>query len=250
MKLKGLLKNENETLDTFYRGKILVLQKKKGYRFSVDAPLLADFVRTDASEELIELGAGNGIVSLLVSIKPFKHITAVEIQHSLADLARRNVKLNSLEEKIAVVEDDFRSFEPGKKFDVVFSNPPYIKKKTGQLSPSFEISLAKHELKCTLSDLLGKTAQLLKREGRAYFIYPFKRRDDFMEEMKKAGLRLRRIREVFSRKNEPPRWFLAEGGFFGPKTELLPPFFLYNENGVYSEEAQKIFSGRGFDGQE
>jgi tRNA1(Val) A37 N6-methylase TrmN6 len=97
MKQRSQLKGEDETLDSFYRGSILVLQKKEGYRFSVDAPLLADFVKTKRSDEILELGAGNGIISLLLSIKPFKHITAVEIQGSLADMARRNVKLNNLE---------------------------------------------------------------------------------------------------------------------------------------------------------
>lgn len=244
------LKSEDETLDTFYRGRILVLQKKEGYRFSVDAPLLADFIQTSAREELLELGSGNGIVSLLVSIKPFKHITAVEIQSSLAELARKNVRLNSLEEKITIVEGDFCRFESRKKFDVVFSNPPYIKRKTGQLSPSLERSVAKHELACTLADVVEKTGELLKKEGRSYFIYPEKRRDEFLEEMRKAGLKLRRIRQVFSHKNEPPRWFLAECGFFPGKPELLPPFFLYNEEGVYSKQAQKIFSGRILDEQE
>jgi len=118
MKLTSQLKAEDETLDTFYSGRILVLQKKKGYRFSVDAPLLADFIRTKISDELLELGSGNGIISLLLSMKPFKTITAVEIQESLADLARRNVKLNSLEEKIRVVEKDLRTFRLQKKYDI------------------------------------------------------------------------------------------------------------------------------------
>jgi len=112
MKLKRNVKGKDETLDTFYSGRILVLQKKEGYRFSVDAPLLADFIRTRGSDELLELGAGNGIISLLLSIKPFRHITAVEIQAPLADLARRNVKLNNLEEKISGCnEKDPRAFK-------------------------------------------------------------------------------------------------------------------------------------------
>ena len=121
MKLRSQLKGENETLDSFYRGRILVLQKKEGYRFSVDAPLLADFIQTKRSDEILELGAGNGIISLLLSIKPFRHITAVEIQEALADIARRNVKLNNLERKISIIRDDLRQYYPGKKFDVIFN---------------------------------------------------------------------------------------------------------------------------------
>ena len=126
MKMSNPLKGEDESLDAFYLGRISVLQKKKGYRFSVDAPLLADFIQTRHSDEILELGPGNGIVSLLLSIKPFKHITAVEIQESLTDLARRNIKLNNLEERISVVREDLCCYRPGKKFDVIFSNPPYI----------------------------------------------------------------------------------------------------------------------------
>lgn len=238
------MKREDETLDTFYNGRILVLQKKKGYRFSVDAPLLADFIQTCSTDELLELGAGNGIISLLLSIKPLTHITAVEIQKSLADLARRNVKLNNLEEKITVEEEDLRTFVPEKKFDAVFSNPPYIRKYVGFLSLSKEKSVAKHELECTLGDIMKKTGELLKEEGRAYFIYLEKRREDFLEEMERCGLRARRFRSVLPRKDEPPHFFLVECGFFSGKPEVLTPFILYNEAGVYSEEAQDVFSGR------
>ena len=114
MRLDKKMKEEDETLDSFYLGRILVLQKKRRYRFSVDAPLLADFIKTKASEELLELGTGNGIVSLLLSIKPFQHITAVEIQESLADLARRNVFLNNLEGKITIIQEDLRNFRSEK----------------------------------------------------------------------------------------------------------------------------------------
>ena len=136
------MKGEDETLDSFYRGSILVLQKREGYRFSVDAPLLADFIQTKRSDEILELGAGNGIISLLLSIKPFKHIAAVEIQEALADIARRNVILNNLERKISIIREDLRQYHPGKKFDVIFSNPPYIKKGEGHLSSSLEKSIA------------------------------------------------------------------------------------------------------------
>lgn len=250
MELTNKLKGEDETLDAFYSGRILVLQKKKGYRFSVDAPLLADFIRPQPLDELLELGTGNGIISLLLSIKPFKHITAVEIQESLADLARRNVKLNRLEKKITVREEDLRTFQPEKRFDIIFSNPPYIKKEGGHLSPSLEKSVAKHELECTLNDILVKTTELLKKEGRAYFIYPAKRKRDFEEVIDKNRLCIKTFRSVSSRQNEPPTLFLLECGFSSGKSAVLPPFILYNEKGEYTEEAKEIFSGRAFsDGQ-
>jgi len=244
MKLTSQLKAEDETLDTFYSGRILVLQKKKGYRFSVDAPLLADFIRTKISDELLELGSGNGIISLLLSMKPFKTITAVEIQESLADLARRNVKLNSLEEKIRVVEKDLRTFRLQKKYDIIFSNPPYIKKETGHLSLSEEKSIAKHELKCNINDIMKKTQELLKEDGSAYFIYPSNRKDDFTRVLKEYGLQFLTLRFIFPRKETPPNLFLVEVGFSTRKLKLLSPFILYDEKGEYTPEANRVFQGR------
>jgi len=139
IKISQVMENKDETLDTFYLGRIFLLQKKNGYRFSVNAPLLADFIKTKTSEELLELGCGNGVISLLLSIKSFKQITALEIQKSLAELARRNVILNKLEDKITVIQIDLRRFNSRKKFDVIFSNPPYIKRKKGQLSPVLSV---------------------------------------------------------------------------------------------------------------
>jgi len=133
---------DGETLDAFYHGRIRVRQGKKGYRFSVDAPLLADFVRTREEDEGLEIGTGSGIIALLLSVKPFRRITALEIQAGLADLARRNVELNGLGGRIEVVEADLRTFEPGRTFDLIFSNPPYIRKATGFLGASAEKSAA------------------------------------------------------------------------------------------------------------
>ncbi|MEK6851454.1 MAG: hypothetical protein AABY30_02825, partial [Candidatus Thermoplasmatota archaeon] len=97
------LRRDGETLDAFYHGRVRVLQKKKGYRFSVDAPLLAAFIRTRADDEALELGTGSGVISLLLSVKPFRRIVALEIQEGLADLARRNVELNGLGDRVEVV---------------------------------------------------------------------------------------------------------------------------------------------------
>lgn len=244
MRAVNLLKAEVETLDSFYEGRILVLQKRKGYRFSVDSPLLADAIQTKSSDELLELGAGCGIVSLLLSIKPFRHIVALEIQESLVDLARRNVKLNSLESRITVIQEDLRAYQPGKKFDVIFSNPPYIKKLGGQLSPSLEKSIAKHELKCDIFDIMAKTRELLKNEGRAYFIYPTKRKEDFLKAVEKNMLRIKSLRFVQPRRSAAANLFLVECDFKAAQTLGLPPLILYNEMGDYTPETKKIFSGR------
>lgn len=238
------MKAEDETLDAFYHGRIQVLQKCRGYRFALDAPLLADFIQTTEDDELLELGTGNGIISLLLSIKPFRHITAVEVQASLADLARRNVKLNHLEKRMTVIEQDLLQFRPEKKYDVVFSNPPYHKRSEGHLSPSKEKSIAKHELKCTIFDIMQKTSVLLKKRGRAYFIFPARRKDDFAEAVKMSGLKMKSERLVNAHSKDRPNLFLVECDFLSQSLKQQHDLVLYDEEGKYSQEAQEIFSGR------
>lgn len=244
MKLSSLLKSEDETLDSFYTGRILILQKKKGYRFSVDAPLLADFIQTKVGDEILELGTGTGIIPLLLSIKPFKHLTAVEIQESLADLARRNVRINYLEKKITVIHEDLRRFQSGKKFDVIFSNPPYIRKGEGHLSSSEERSIAKHELKCDIFDIMERTGELLAKKGRAYFVFQAKRKKEWLRAAERNGLRMESIRFVHPRKESPPNLFLASCNFSSERETILSPFILYDEEGNYTPEANEMFRGR------
>jgi tRNA1Val (adenine37-N6)-methyltransferase len=247
----------DETLGTFYHGRIRVLQKKKGYRFSVDAPLLADFIRTRADDEALDLGTGSGIISLLLSVKPFKRITALEIQPGLADLARRNVELNRLQGRIEVVEGDLRTYEPGRKFDLIFSNPPYIRSATGFLSRSAEKSAAKHELHGGIGEILQKTAEWLSPEGRACFVYPEKRRADLARAANARDFRILRFRHVLPRQDEPPNLFLVELGLAAGEPgrlgrepagehvepEIMTPLVLYGPDGKYTADAEAVFSG-------
>ncbi len=246
MKKNHPLKGKDETQDTFYHGRILVCQKKGGYRFAVDAPLLADFIQTKNTDRCLELGTGSGVISLLLSIKPFLHITAVEIQGSLAELARRNVQLNRLEKSISVVHADFLDFSPPRKFDVVFSNPPYIKAQAGRLSSTPEKSVAKHEIKCDILGVMQKTAELLKKNGRAYFIFTAKRRSEFVRAVEKVGLCVKTKRLVYPRKGVQPNFLLSQC-VFSPaeaETRILSPLFLFDEKREYTPEAKEIFSGR------
>lgn len=234
----------DESLNTFYRGRILVLQRKNGFRFSVDAPLLADFIRTREGDELMEIGTGCGIISLLLSVKPFKHIIALEVQPPLADLARRNVMLNNLEGRITILQKDFRQYSPYRKFDVIFSNPPYIRRNSGFLSPSEEKNIAKHELLCSIDEILSWSKKWLKETGSAFFIFPASRRLEFEQELERQGLKIKSRRSVFPRENEPANFFLAECGFYAEKPETIPPLILFGQDGKYTQEAEEIFAGR------
>lgn len=244
MKQKERVREGDETLDAFFHGRILVLQKKRGYRFSVDAPLLADFIQTHKTDECLELGTGSGIVSLLLSIKRFNRITAVEIQDTLCDLAVRNICLNHLEDRIQVVHGDLRTFRPGTKYDVIFSNPPYIRSLDGHLSASEEKSIAKHELKCDIFGIMQKTAELLKPSGRSFFVYIQRRREDFEQAVRKSRLRMATVREVHPRQGEEANLFLAACDFAARAETRMSPLVLYEEDDRYTPEAEAIFTGR------
>jgi len=237
-------KGEDETFDTFYHGRILVLQKKKGYRFSVDAPLLADFIQTKRRDNLLEIGTGSGIISLLLSIKPFDHVTALEIQDSLVDLALRNVHLNNLSERISIAQGDIRDFVTREKFDVIFSNPPYIKQMSGHLSSSDEKSVAKHELKINIFDIMKKMNELLKEKGKAYFIFPAKRLEDLRQATENSGMKIHSLRFVYPHQDSEPNFVLVSCDFKTKKEISHVPLVLYGSEGKYSEEAEAIFSGR------
>lgn len=236
---------EDETLDAFFRGRVRILQKRRGYRFSMDAPLLADFVRVGPDDECLEIGAGCGIVSLLLSVKPFRRITALEIQEDLAGLARRNMALNNQDGRIAVLRQDYRTFEPERPFDVIFSNPPYMQPNAGLLSPSGERSAARHELHGGIDDIMRRTRDWLAPEGRAYFVFPDRRRADFLGAAARADLALAGLRDVHPRLGRPASVFLAEVGRAGRgPARVHEPLVLYDGAGTYSREAEAIFQGR------
>jgi len=243
MKTIGQVKADDETLDAFYHGRVLILQKKRGYRFAVDAPLLAAFIRSGETDEMVELGAGTGIISLLLSVRPFRHILCLEIQETLACLARRNVLLNKLEGRVEVLQADLRAFPAERKFDVVFSNPPWVRGAEGALGPSREKAVAKHEIKCDIFDIMLTASRLMKADGRAFFIYPDKRKKDFFEAAERNGLGLRRWRAVHPRKGSPANFLLAECGFGGGSAGELPPLIIFDAAGRYTPEMELIFSG-------
>jgi tRNA1(Val) A37 N6-methylase TrmN6 len=153
--------------------------------------------------------------------------------------------LNGLEERITVVQEDWRFYRPGRKFDLVFSNPPYIRKAAGFLSRTVEKSIAKHELHGEIKNVMQLAAELLKAEGRACFIYPEKRRKDFVEAAEGAGLYPGLLRSVHPREGEPANLFLSELRFQSEPPTILPPLLLYGSDGAYTKEAEDIFSGRG-----
>jgi tRNA1Val (adenine37-N6)-methyltransferase len=245
--VKKLLWNEaEETLDTLFGGRLKILQKKRGYRFSIDALLLAQFAEPGPVDRMIDLGTGCGVIPLIIAFrKKTGKITGVEIQPSLADLARRNAALNRLSTRITIVEKDLRNLE-GKgfkgNFDLVLSNPPYRKVGAGRVNPRREKALARHEFKATLQDVLRAAQYLLKEKGRLAMIYPASRAAELIYEMRQFHLEPKRLQFVYSRLLEEARLMMVEAFKEGRvQVRVLPPLILFDSGGNYTPEAQQIF---------
>ncbi|UCD84496.1 MAG: tRNA1(Val) (adenine(37)-N6)-methyltransferase, partial [Deltaproteobacteria bacterium] len=219
----GFPLREDETLDQLLSGKLKIIQKKKGYRFSLDALLLTDFVRISRGDEVIDLGTGSGVIPLILAKKsPAKRIVGVEIQKELAEMALRNVQLNALEDKITILHRDLRKL-PGEltagSFALVLSNPPYRTGSSGRLNPNPEKAVARHELTCSLEELLKVAGYLLKPKGRLALIYSAPRLADLIAGLRKEKLEPKRLRLIHPDSDTKAKLVLIEASK-GGKVEL------------------------------
>ncbi len=235
-----------ETLDTLFGGRLKILQKKQGYRFSIDALLLAYFAEPGRNDRIIDLGTGCGIVPLILFFrKKSKKITGVEVQPSLADLARRNAALNRCSSRFQVWEEDLRKLDQRVKresFDLVITNPPYRKAGSGRVNPNTEKAVARHEIQATLEEVLRSAHYLLKNKGRLVMIYPASRFADLMRGLSKNRLEPKRIQFAHSHEKDEARLVLVEAFKEGhAQAKILPSFLLYNSSGNYTSAARELF---------
>ncbi len=231
----NFLVSPDETLDTFFNGRLQVIQKKKGYRFSIDVVLLSQFVKIRKDERVIDLGTGCGILPLLLSqTTKARSFVGVEIQEELAECAKKNVLLNHLEDRISILQQDLRelgkTFAPG-SFDVVLSNPPYRKYRSGRINPSAEKAIARHEIKGTLRDLISIASYLLPTKGRCYFIFPAMRTIDLLVALRSRKLEPKRLRFAHPRIGEGAKFILAESvKASGVELNIMDPLMLHESN--------------------
>lgn len=226
---------------------IKIYQSKTGYRFSVDSLLLYDFVNLRKIDTIADLGAGSGIVGILLAKKYVgSKVTLFEIQKNLVELAKKNIVLNNLQERIEVIQQDIREIPKLQKsfsFDLVVSNPPFRKLRSGLLSIEEEKAIARHEIKITLDDLIHVSSVILKSKGRLCLIYHPWRLSELIEILKKNKIEPKRLKFIHSRKTSEAKMVLVEGvkdGRTGFKVEK--PFFIYSEKGNYTQEMKKIYN--------
>jgi len=226
-----------ETLDEFLDGRLRLIQSAKGYRFSIDAVLLAQFVTVKPGDVVVDLGAGCGIISLLLLLeKPVAYAIALEIQRNLADQAVRNAALNGVTDRMEVLLADLRQVPLRKPVaDVVVCNPPFRRPGSGRVNPDLQRAIARHEIMASLNDILSAASAVLKPKGRLALIYPAGRLVDLLVRMRAFDVEPKRMQVVYPSMEEESKLVLVEGARGGKGgVKILPPLMDQGEFSIVS----------------
>ena len=232
---------EDETLDSLACGNLHVLQKKQGYRYSLDAYLLAASVQEAPGTRVIDIGSGSGVVSILLAAVKGLRVTGVEIQDDMADMSRRSVELAGLQDRVEIECADIRQYR-GVKFDVVVSNPPFRPVHTGRINPGPGRAVARHEISLDLEALLTCSYDLLNPGGRFYVVYPAWRLPDLISSMRSKRIEPKRLLFVHSTPSSSAEICLVSGlRDGGRELNVCRPLFVFTHEGMHTPEMQKVF---------
>lgn len=237
---------ETERIDDLLTKNLKIIQSNEVFSFSMDAVLLSHFVSLPVQKgKIIDLCTGNGVIPLLLSTRTKGVIHGVEIQDRLADMAKRNVELNHVMDRIHIYHDDVKEASkyliPG-SYDVLTCNPPYLPLQRGMHNANDHFSIARHEIKLTLEEMIQVSAKLVRTGGKVAYVHRPSRLVDLMMYMRKYKIEPKRIRFVYPKKNVESNMVLIEGIRDGkPDVKLLPPLIVYEENGEYCQEIYEIY---------
>ncbi|MCS7280393.1 MAG: methyltransferase [Desulfobacterota bacterium] len=235
---------DDETLDVLFNEKLFFIQKKEGYRFSIDSILLCNFVELKEGDRVLEIGSGCGIIPIYLTFRGFKNrFLGVEIQEELYRLSEKNKIINRCE-NVQFIHGDIRVLKEELKkepFDVIISNPPYTREESGRKSPKKSLHLARYETSLRLEEIMDVGRLLLKFLGRLYLIYPAYRTSELIYFGKKHMLEPKRLRFVHSRAEEEANLVLADlrkGAKTGVRVER--PLYVYSGS-EYTEEVKTYY---------
>lgn len=225
-----------------------IFQRDDLFKFSIDALLLGDFVKINPrSKSIIDLGCGVGPVSMYMALKTKAHITGIDIQEDVIELANMSVKYNGLDKQIDIrkmdIKEAYKHFETN-QFDIVVCNPPFYKStEVKQQNDQLALSLARHEIALNLEDLFLATKRLLSNGGMFYFIHRVERMDEIMIELNKQNFVVKRLRFVYTKPGKPAKMLLVEARHNGTMGSLHieEPLYIYDDQQLYTNEIQKIF---------
>ena len=237
---------ENERLDDLQRNGLKIIQKTDGFCFGMDAVLLSGFASVKPGERALDLGTGTGIIPLLLSAKTKgDHFTGLEIQTEIMKMAQRSVALNGLEKKIDIIQGDIKEASRifgAASFDVVTSNPPYMNDAHGLKNPGDVKAISRHEVLCTLEDVVREGTKALKPGGRFYMVHRPHRLAEIITVMRQYKLEPKRMKFVHPFADKDANMVLIEavrGG--GAWLKLEPPVIVYKEPGVYTDEIYELY---------
>lgn len=236
----------NERIDDLQRNNYKIIQDPERFCFGMDAVLLSGFAKAKERDRVIDLGTGTGIIPILMEAKTkASDFTGLEIQPESADMAQRSVELNHLESKIRIVTGDIKeasSLFGAATFDVVTSNPPYMTEHHGITNEKSPKAIARHELLCTLEDVISQAARLLRPGGSFYMVHRPFRLVDIMVLMREYHLEPKRMKLVYPYIDKEPNMVLIEGLRGGrPRLTVEKPLIVYKEPGVYTDEIYDIY---------
>ncbi|SDB44602.1 tRNA1Val (adenine37-N6)-methyltransferase [Pseudobutyrivibrio sp. YE44] len=240
------LVHDDERVDDLQINGYRIIQHPDKFCFGMDAVLLSSFAKVRPGEKVLDLGTGTGILPILLEAKTEgEHFTGLEIQPESAEMANRSVLLNDLQEKVSIVEGDIKQaaeiFGKG-TMDVVTSNPPYMTNHHGLKNPNDAKAIARHELLCSLEDLISQTAAVLKPKGRCYFVHRPFRLVEIITLMRQYKLEPKRMRLVYPFVDKEPNMVLIEGvRGGGSQLTVEAPLIVYDEPGKYTKEIYEIY---------
>jgi tRNA1Val (adenine37-N6)-methyltransferase len=235
----------HNTTDTFFDGALSVMQSRTGYRFSIDAILLASAIEPKAGQTVVDLGTGCGIIPLILAYRqPDIRIYGVEMQADLVELARTNATRSRMADRIHIVPADIRQLKAEQvdgPVDLVVCNPPYHRAQSGRLNPNPQRAIARHEIYLKLEQLLSSVRRILRTGGRFATIYPAERIVDLFSTMRGAGIEPKQMRAIHARRPEGAKLILAQGVMRGsPGMTVDPPLVICTADGNYTDEVQQM----------
>ena len=237
---------ENERLDELQRNGYQIIQNPEKFCFGMDAVLLSGFARAKEGDKVLDLGTGTGIIPILMEAKTkAAHLTGLEIQEESADMARRSVLLNGLEDKITIVQGDIKeagTLFGAASFDVITCNPPYMIGQHGLQNPDAPKAIARHEILCTLDDVVSQAAKLLRPGGNFYMVHRPFRLAEIMVALHDHKLEPKRMQLVYPYVDKEPNMVLIEANRGGkPRITVEKPLIVYKEPGIYMPEIYDIY---------
>jgi len=244
--MKEVTLKEGERIDDLMRNGYGIIQDSNRFCFGMDAVLLSGFAAAATGQKMLDLGTGTGIIPLLMEAKtPIAHLIGLEVQEDSADMARRSVALNGLEEKIEIVTGDIKEADqlfPAASFDVITCNPPYMIGQHGLQNPTSAKAIARHEILCTFEDIAEKTEKLLKPGGHFYLVHRPFRLAEIMCTLQKYHLEPKRMQLVYPYVDKEPNMVLLEATRGGkPRMTVEKPLIVYEAPGKYMPEIYDIY---------